>query len=133
MNTIKTGFLLALLTLILLVGGQLIAGQQGLTFALIIAVVMNFSAYFWSDKIALAMSGARPVDRAGDERGAAGNAAAGPTDVSPDGGPVRADGAADAAALRDSSGAAERLRHRAQPAEGGYRCHRRAARNHERR
>jgi heat shock protein HtpX len=98
MNTIKTGFLLALLTLILLVGGQLIAGQQGLTFALIIAVVMNFSAYFWSDKIALAMSGARPV-----------------------------------AALRDSSGAAERLRHRAQPAEGGYRCHRRAARNHERR
>jgi heat shock protein HtpX len=61
MNTIKTGFLLAALTLILVVGGQMIAGQQGMTIALIMAAVMNLGSYFWSDKIALAMSGARPV------------------------------------------------------------------------
>lgn len=61
MNAIKTGLLLAVLTLILIYGGQLIAGQQGMTIALIFAVVMNFGAYFWSDKLALAMSGAKPV------------------------------------------------------------------------
>jgi heat shock protein HtpX len=61
MNTIKTGILLAALTLLLLFGGQMVAGQQGLTVALLMAVLMNFTAYFFSDKIALAMSGARPV------------------------------------------------------------------------
>lgn len=64
MNTIKTGFLLAVLTLILIYGGQAIGGQQGMTMALIFAAVMNFGAYFWSDKLALRMSGARPVTRA---------------------------------------------------------------------
>jgi len=61
MNTLKTGLLLAVLTLILVVGGQALGGQQGMALALILAVVMNFAAYFWSDKIALAMSGAQPV------------------------------------------------------------------------
>jgi heat shock protein HtpX len=61
MNTIKTGLLLTALTLLLLFGGQALGGQQGLTLALLMAVVMNFAAYFWSDKIALAMSGAHPV------------------------------------------------------------------------
>jgi heat shock protein HtpX len=61
MNTIKTGFLLAALTLILVIGGQAIAGQQGMTIALIFAAIMNLGSYYWSDKIALAMSGARPV------------------------------------------------------------------------
>ncbi len=61
MNTLKTGLLLAVLTLILVVGGQAFGGQQGMALALVIAVVMNFVAYFWSDKIALAMSGAQPV------------------------------------------------------------------------
>ncbi|MBI4465948.1 MAG: zinc metalloprotease HtpX [Acidobacteria bacterium] len=61
MNTVKTGILLAALTLILVYGGQLIAGQQGMTIALVMAALMNLGAYFWSDKIALAMSGARPV------------------------------------------------------------------------
>ena len=61
MNAIKTGLLLAALTLLLLFGGQMLAGQQGLTLALVLAVVMNFTAYFFSDRIALAMSGAQPV------------------------------------------------------------------------
>lgn len=63
MRTLKTGFLLTLLTLILMFGGEAIAGRQGMTFGLIIAVLMNGIAYFFSDKIALASSGARPVSR----------------------------------------------------------------------
>jgi heat shock protein HtpX len=63
MRALKTTFLLTALTLVLLFGGRAIAGQRGMTFALIIAVVMNGVAYFFSDKIALASSGARPVTR----------------------------------------------------------------------
>ncbi|MBI4462275.1 MAG: protease HtpX, partial [Acidobacteria bacterium] len=63
MNTLKTGILLLALPLILIYGGQAVAGQQGMTIALVLAVVMNVSAYFWGDKIALAMSRARAVSR----------------------------------------------------------------------
>lgn len=63
MNTFKTAMLLTAMTLLLVVGGQLIAGQQGMIMAFGIAVVMNGIAYFFSDKMALAMSGARPVTR----------------------------------------------------------------------
>lgn len=63
MRALKTTFLLTALTLILLFGGRAIAGQRGMTLALVIAVVMNGVAYFFSDKIALASSGARPVTR----------------------------------------------------------------------
>src|SRR5579864_446556 len=63
MRTLKTGFLLTLLTLLLVFGGGALAGRQGMTFGLIIAVFMNGIAYFFSDKIALASSGARPVSR----------------------------------------------------------------------
>ncbi len=55
--------LLTAMTLLLVVGGQLIAGEQGMIMAFGIAVVMNAIAYFFSDKMALAMSGARPVTR----------------------------------------------------------------------
>src|SRR6201988_3929779 len=63
MRTLKTAFLLTLLTLLLVFGGEALAGSQGMTFGLIIAVAMNGIAYFLSDKIALASSGARPVSR----------------------------------------------------------------------
>jgi heat shock protein HtpX len=63
MRAIKTLFLLTALTLLLVLGGDAIAGQQGMTFGLIIAVVMNGVAYFFSDKIALRSSGAQPVNR----------------------------------------------------------------------
>ncbi len=53
MNAVKTVLLLGLLSGILLVGGEAIAGRQGLYYALGIAAVMNFSSYFFSDKIAL--------------------------------------------------------------------------------
>jgi len=63
MRTLKTGLLLTVLTLLLVFGGEALAGSQGMTFGLIIAVVMNGVAYFFSDKIALASSGAQPVTR----------------------------------------------------------------------
>src|SRR4029077_3918218 len=47
----------------LLFGGQMLAGQRGMTLALVVAVVMNGTAYFFSDKIALRSSGAQPVTR----------------------------------------------------------------------
>jgi heat shock protein HtpX len=61
MNALKTAVLLGLLSAILLIGGQALAGRNGLYIGLAIAVVMNFSSYFFSDKIALAMYSAQPV------------------------------------------------------------------------
>jgi heat shock protein HtpX len=63
MNVFKTAFLLTALTVLLLVGGQALGGRQGMTFALVMAIAMNGIAYFFSDKIALMSSGARPVTR----------------------------------------------------------------------
>lgn len=63
MNTLKTGLLLTALTLLLVLGGQAIGGRSGMTIALGMAVLMNGVAYFFSDKIALATSGAQPVTR----------------------------------------------------------------------
>ena len=63
MRAIKTLFLLTALTLLLVLGGQAIAGERGMTFGLVMAVVMNGVAYFFSDKIALMSSGAQPVSR----------------------------------------------------------------------
>ena len=61
MNGVKTALLLGLLSGLLLFGGQMIAGRSGLEIALLIAVVMNFASYFFSDKIALASYSAQPV------------------------------------------------------------------------
>src|SRR3982074_1702748 len=63
MRAIKTLFLLTALTLLLVLGGQAIAGERGMTLGLVMAVVMNGVAYFFSDKIALMSSGAQPVSR----------------------------------------------------------------------
>lgn len=63
MKTFRTAFLLTALTLLLLFCGQLFGGQRGMTMALFFAILMNGMAYFFSDKIALASSGARPVSR----------------------------------------------------------------------
>jgi heat shock protein HtpX len=60
-NSLKTVALLGLLSAILIVGGREIAGERGIYYGLMIAVVMNFASYFFSDKLALAMSGAQPL------------------------------------------------------------------------
>jgi len=62
-NTFKTAFFLTLLTLLLLFIGRAFGGQNGMILALVVAAVMNFVSYFYSDKIALAMYRAQPVTR----------------------------------------------------------------------
>jgi heat shock protein HtpX len=61
-NNFKTVLLLGLLTGILLFIGNF-WGQNGLMFALVISIVMNFASFFFSDKIALSMYHAQPVGR----------------------------------------------------------------------
>ncbi len=63
MKIIRTGVLLILLSVLLVVAGGAIGGRSGLKIALGIAVVMNGISYFFSDKIALASSGAQQVSR----------------------------------------------------------------------
>ncbi len=60
-SLLKTGVLMAAMTAIFVVAGQLLGGQTGVIIALGFAVVMNFSAYWHSDKVALAMSKAKEV------------------------------------------------------------------------
>ncbi|MBI4141083.1 zinc metalloprotease HtpX [Candidatus Woesearchaeota archaeon] len=54
-NQIKTAMLLGALTGLMLLAGNLLGGRGGLTIALVFAGLMNFGAYFFSDKIVLAM------------------------------------------------------------------------------
>ena len=63
MKVLRTAFLLTALTLLLLAIGDGFGGPNGLKAALGVAVLMNAVAYFFSDKIALWSSGARPVTR----------------------------------------------------------------------
>jgi heat shock protein HtpX len=63
-NTFKTFILLAGMTALLLAIGGALGGRQGLMIALVFAGIMNFVGYWFSDKIALGMSGAQPVSEA---------------------------------------------------------------------
>ncbi len=61
MNRFKTTLLLAALTALLLFIGQSLGGRSGLMMALTFALVLNFGAYWFSDKIVLRMYGAQPA------------------------------------------------------------------------
>jgi heat shock protein HtpX len=63
MNTFKSMLMLVLLMLVLLLIGERIGGENGMLIAFAISVAMNFTAYFFSDKIALKMYRAQPVTR----------------------------------------------------------------------
>jgi len=56
MKILRTGALLILLSVLLVVAGGAIGGQNGMKIALGFAVLMNGISYFFSDKIALASS-----------------------------------------------------------------------------
>lgn len=60
-NQIKTTFLLAVMTVFILLIGQILGGRQGLIIALVFAAGMNFVSYWYSDKIVLRMYKAREV------------------------------------------------------------------------
>jgi len=60
-NTLKTVILLAALAALLVLVGRMLAGTGGMVLAFGFAMVMNVGAYWFSDKIALAMSRAKEV------------------------------------------------------------------------
>ena len=62
-NQLKTAVLLAAMSGVLLLIGQLVGGVQGLSFALVIALFMNVGSYWFSDKIVLMMYRAKPATR----------------------------------------------------------------------
>lgn len=62
-NTLKTTALLAALTVLLVLAGRWFGGAQGMGIAFVLAVLLNGGAYWFSDKLALSMAGAREVSR----------------------------------------------------------------------
>jgi heat shock protein HtpX len=64
MNQVKTVVLLTFLAALLVVIGGAIGGKNGATIALMIALVMNFGSYWFSDKIVLRMYNAQEVTEA---------------------------------------------------------------------
>ncbi len=62
-NLLKTFLLLGILSVIFITLGGLIGGRSGITMAFIFSLLMNGGAYFFSDKLALAASGAKPLTR----------------------------------------------------------------------
>ena len=63
-NGLKTALLLGGLTAVLLLLGYGIGGESGMLLGFGIAAVMNIGAYWFSDRIALRMAGAREVSEA---------------------------------------------------------------------
>jgi heat shock protein HtpX len=60
-NTVKTVLLLGLLSGVLLALGQVIGGSNGLLIAFVLAAIMNFGSYWFSDKLVLRMYRAQEV------------------------------------------------------------------------
>lgn len=63
MNTLKTVFLMTLMMVLFLFVGYLLGGRSGMTIAFIFALIMNFSSYWFSDKIVLSMYRAKEVTK----------------------------------------------------------------------
>lgn len=63
-NRFKTAVLLGALTGLLVVFGDYFGGTQGMVVAFVFALLMNFGAYWFSDRVVLAMYGAREVGEA---------------------------------------------------------------------
>jgi heat shock protein HtpX len=61
MNTLKTTFLMALLTVLLVTAGGAFGGEGGMVMAFVFALVMNGVSYWFSDKIVLRMYGAKEI------------------------------------------------------------------------
>lgn len=60
-NTLKTTVLLAALTGLLILMGQWLGGTSGMMIGFLLALAMNFGSYWFSDRIAMRMAGAREV------------------------------------------------------------------------
>ena len=64
MNVLKTWILLSVLTVLLVFVGQLMGGANGAASAFVFALLMNLGAYWFSDKLVLAMYRAKPLTEA---------------------------------------------------------------------
>ncbi|EGW35960.1 zinc metalloprotease HtpX [Desulfosporosinus sp. OT] len=62
-NQAKTVMLMSLLTILVVLIGQALGGESGMVLAFLLALVMNFGSYWFSDKIALSMTRAQFVTR----------------------------------------------------------------------
>jgi len=60
-NTVKTALLLGAMSALFLMLGDVLGGAQGLMFGFVMAAVMNFASYWFSDKIVLRMYNAQEV------------------------------------------------------------------------
>src|SRR5882672_11708964 len=61
-NLMKTAILMAAITALFMLLGQMWGGRSGMMLALVIALGLNFFSYWFSDKIVLRMTNAREVD-----------------------------------------------------------------------
>ena len=64
LNGLKTTVLLAVLTVLFVMLGGMLGGEQGMVVAFVFAGLMNFASYWWSDRIVLRMYSAREVSEA---------------------------------------------------------------------
>jgi heat shock protein HtpX len=64
MNTMRTFLLMGLMTVLVVVVGNLLGGQNGMIMAFAFAVIMNFGAYWFSDKLVLRKYNAQEITRA---------------------------------------------------------------------
>src|SRR5208282_4801599 len=62
-NIFKTTLLLTVMTVLFMLVGRALGGQNGMLMALVFAAILNFVSYFFSDKIALAAYRAQPISR----------------------------------------------------------------------
>jgi heat shock protein HtpX len=63
-NALKTTLLLGLMTGLFMAIGGFLGGRSGMWIALVLATVMNFVSFWFSDKIVLASYGAQPIGEA---------------------------------------------------------------------
>ncbi len=61
MNSFKTFLLMSVMMALFLLVGELLGGSSGMMIAFVLALVMNFGSYWFSDKIVLKMYGARQI------------------------------------------------------------------------
>jgi heat shock protein HtpX len=61
MNTVKTTFLMTLLTILLILAGGALGGEGGMILAFVLSLIMNGVSYWFSDKIVLRMYGAKEI------------------------------------------------------------------------
>ena len=62
-NQLKTTLLLTLLSVLLIYIGQILGGHSGMIIAFVFAAIMNVGAYWFSDKIVLALYRAQPLEQ----------------------------------------------------------------------